>query len=316
MGLRNYLLRRILMAIPSVLGIATFIFVVIRILPGDIAQIALEGTTDEAALATARHQLGIDIPIWQQYFNWLGQLATGHLGESFRLHTDLNAELARAFPVTAHVVVLALLIAIAIGFPAGIVSAVRRDSAVDYTTRILSLTGLSIPAFWLGIIILIVLSRGFNWIPPLRWVPFWQDPLENLKIIVWPALAVGYIEAGTLTRMVRSSVLEVLGQDHVRTARSKGLRERVVLTRHVLLVSMISVVTVLGTQVATLLSGLIVTETVFNLPGMGYVLIQAVTSRDYPTIQAMSLVVAVIFVLANLTVDLAYGWLDPRIRYA
>jgi peptide/nickel transport system permease protein len=304
------------MSIPSVLGVTTFVFVVIRVLPGDIAQTMLEGTTDQAALAVARHQLGIDVPIWQQYLSWLRDLSTGHLGESFRLHADLNAELARAFPVTLHVVVLALIIAIAIAIPAGIVSAIRRDTAIDYATRIISLTGLSIPAFWLGILTLIVLSRGFNWIPPLRWVPIWQDPVENLKIIIWPALAVGYIEAGTLTRMVRSSMLEVLGQDHVRTARSKGLRERLVLTRHVLLVSMISVVTVLGTQVATLLSGLIVTETVFNLPGMGFVLVSAVNQRDYPTIQAMSLVIAVIFILTNLVVDLAYGWLDPRIRYA
>jgi peptide/nickel transport system permease protein len=304
------------MSIPSVLGVTTFVFVVIRVLPGDIAQTMLEGTTDQAALAVARHQLGIDVPIWQQYLSWLRDLSTGHLGESFRLHADLNAELARAFPVTLHVVVLALIIAVAIAIPAGIVSAIRRDTAIDYATRIISLTGLSIPAFWLGILTLIVLSRGFNWIPPLRWVPIWQDPVENLKIIIWPALAVGYIEAGTLTRMVRSSMLEVLGQDHVRTARSKGLRERLVLTRHVLLVSMISVVTVLGTQVATLLSGLIVTETVFNLPGMGFVLVSAVNQRDYPTIQAMSLVIAVIFILTNLVVDLAYGWLDPRIRYA
>jgi peptide/nickel transport system permease protein len=304
------------MSIPSVLGVTTFVFVVIRVLPGDIAQSMLEGTTDQAALAVARHQLGIDVPIWQQYLSWLRDLSTGHLGESFRLHADLNAELARAFPVTLHVVVLALIIAVAIAIPAGIVSAIRRDTAIDYATRIISLTGLSIPAFWLGILTLIVLSRGFNWIPPLRWVPIWQDPVENLKIIIWPALAVGYIEAGTLTRMVRSSMLEVLGQDHVRTARSKGLRERLVLTRHVLLVSMISVVTVLGTQVATLLSGLIVTETVFNLPGMGFVLVSAVNQRDYPTIQAMSLVIAVIFILTNLVVDLAYGWLDPRIRYA
>lgn len=316
MGLRKYVLQRVLMAIPSVFAIATFIFVVIRVLPGDIAQAALEGTTDEAALAAARHQLGVDVPIWQQYLDWLGQLATGHLGESFRLHLDLNAELARAFPVTAHVVVLAMLIAVAIAVPAGVISAVRRDSRIDYATRILSLTGLSIPAFWLGIIILIVLSRVFNWLPPLRWVSFFQDPIQNLKIIIWPALAVGYIEAGTLARMVRSSMLEVLGQDHVRTARAKGLREQVVLLRHVFLVSLISVITVIGTQIATLLSGLIVTETVFNLPGMGYLLIQAVNQRDYPTIQAMSLVIAVIFVLTNLVVDLAYGWLDPRIRYS
>lgn len=313
--MRSYILRRIAWAIPSVFGITTIIFVVLRVLPGDIAQLALEGTTDQAALEAARRQLGIDVPIWEQYVRWLRDLATGNLGVSFRMHSDLNAEVARAFPVTAHVVVLSFFIALAISLPAGIVSAVRRGSAVDYATRVLSLSGLSIPAFWLGMIILIVLSRVFNWIPPLRWVPFWQDPIENLKIIIWPAFAVGYIEAGTLTRMVRSSMLEVLGQDHVRTARAKGLRERIVLTRHVLYISLISVVTVLGTQVATLLSGLIVTETVFNLPGMGFVLVQAVNQRDYPTVQAMSLVIAVIFVLTNLIVDLTYGWLDPRIRY-
>lgn len=313
--MRSYMLRRILWAIPSVFGVTLIIFVVLRVLPGDIAQIALEGTTDQATLAAARHQLGIDVPIWEQYLRWLGDLARGNFGESFRMRSDLNAEIARAFPVTAHVVVLAFVIALAISIPAGILSAVRRGTAVDYATRILSLSGLSIPAFWLGILILILLSRVFNWIPPLRWVPFWQDPIENLKIIIWPSFAVGYIHAGTLTRMVRSSMLEVLGQDHVRTARSKGLRERIVLTRHVLLVSFISVVTVLGTQVASLLSGMIVTETVFNLPGMGFVLVQAVNVRDYPTVQAMSFVIAVIIVLTNLFVDLTYGWLDPRIRY-
>ncbi len=316
MGLRNYVLRRVLLAIPSVIGITSLIFVVLRVLPGDIAQIALEGTTDQATLAAARHQLGIDVPIWQQYLNWIGDLAHGNLGESFRMHSDLNVEVARAFPVTAHVVVLTQIIAIGIALPAGIISAVRRGSGIDYATRILSLSGLSIPAFWLGILILILLSRSFNWVPPLRWVPFWQDPIENLKIIIWPAFAVGYIEAGTLTRMVRSSMLDVLSQDHVRTARAKGLRERIVLTRHVLFISLISVVTVLGTQVATLLSGLIVTETVFNLPGMGFVLVSAVTRYDYPTVQAMSFVIAVIFVLTNLIVDLSYGWLDPRIRYS
>lgn len=311
-----YVLRRILLIVPTMWGVATLIFIILRVLPGDIAQLALEGTTDPAALSAARHQLGIDVPLWEQYVGWLGQLAHGSLGSTFRLNSSLNTEVLRAFPVTAHVAVLGLLIALGLSLPLGILSAIRRGSRVDYVARTISIVGLSMPAFWLGILILIVLSRTFNWIPPLQWVAIWQDPWRNIQIIIWPSLAVGFIEAGTLTRIVRSSMLDVLGQDYVRTAQAKGLSSLVVVVRHALPNGLIAVVTVLGTMLATLLGGLVVTETVFNLPGMGYLLVRGVSTRDYPTVQAMALVISAVFVLTNLMIDIAYAVIDPRIRYS
>ncbi|MBV9580859.1 MAG: ABC transporter permease [Chloroflexi bacterium] len=312
----RYLVRRLLLLVPTLLGVTIVVFVLVRLLPGDAATLQLQdakaSAADEAAL---RAQLGIDKPIYLQYADWLGTLLHGDLGHSFRTKQPIAQELSARIPVTLELGVVALVIAAIVAISIGVISAVRQDTWMDYTARSAAIALLAIPAFWLGTLVVTLPSVWWHWTPPLQYVTFAQDPVKNLSIIIVPALILGLGLSGGLMRLVRTQMLEVLRQDFIRTASAKGLAEQSVITRHALKNAFIPALTVLGLQVGLLVSGTVVLESIFVLPGMGRYLLEAVQSRDYPAIQALNLIFATVIVVTNLIVDLLYGWLDPRVRY-
>jgi peptide/nickel transport system permease protein len=254
--------------------------------------------------------------MWVQYVDWLRQLFAGDLGKSYRYDLPAWQIIRPLLPVTIELAVLSTLIAVLLGVPTGVVSAVRQDTALDYALRIFSLAGLSMPSFWLGMVIILVLVAWLGWIPPVTYV----SPTENFKLhlvqFLLPALAVGYRSSALITRITRSAVLEVMREDYIRTAWAKGQNERVVIWRHALKNAMLPVITVIGIEFAFLIGGLVVTETVFNLPGVARFLVQAILWRDYPIVQNLVMFIAIVVILSNLLVDLLYGWFDPRVRYA
>ncbi|MBO0882768.1 MAG: ABC transporter permease [Mycobacterium sp.] len=312
----RYLIRRLLLLVPTLLGVSIVVFVLVRLLPGDAATLQLQdaksSAADEAAL---RAQLGIDKPIYIQYVNWLGTLLKGDLGHSFRNKQSIAHELAPRIPVTLELGIVALIIAAIVATSVGVISAVRQDTWMDYTARSAAIGLIAIPAFWLGTLVVTLPSVWWHWTPPLQYVTFAQDPMKNLSIIIVPALILGLGLSGGLMRLVRTQMLEVLHQDFIRTASAKGLAERAVVLRHALKNAFIPALTVLGLQVGLLVSGTVVLESIFVLPGMGRYLLEAVQSRDYPAIQALNLIFATVIVVTNLVVDLLYGWFDPRVRY-
>ncbi len=309
-------MRRLLLLVPTLLGVTIVVFVLVRLLPGDAATLQLQDArstpADEAAL---RAQLGLDKPIYLQYADWLGTLLHGDLGHSFRSKQPIAQELASRIPVTLELGMVALMIASVVATSVGVISAVRQDTWMDYTARSTAIALLAIPAFWLGTLVVTLPSVWWHWTPPLQYVRLTQDPLKNLSIIIIPALILGLGLSGGLMRLVRTQMLEVLRQDFIRTASAKGLAEQAVITRHALKNALIPALTVLGLQVGLLVSGTVVLESIFVLPGMGRYLLEAVQSRDYPAIQALNLIFATVIVVTNLVVDLLYGWLDPRVRY-
>jgi peptide/nickel transport system permease protein len=301
----------------TLLGMSVVIFLLLRLAPGDIVDIlfATGGYVSEADRRAITQELGIDRPLWVQYADWLRQLAAGDLGKSYRY--DLPAwQLVRPLvPVTVELAVLATLVAVLLGVPAGVVSAVRQDTALDYVLRVVSLSGLSMPSFWLGMVIILALVTWAGWIPPVTYVSPAEDLRVHLLQFLLPALAVGYRSSALIMRITRSALLEVLREDYIRTAWAKGQRGRAVIWRHALGNAMLPVVTVIGIEFAFLIGGLVVTETVFNLPGVARFLVQAILWRDYPVVQSLVMFVAIVVVLSNLAVDLLYGVLDPRVRY-
>ena len=316
--MRTYLLRRLLLFIPVLLLVYTFVFVLIRIVPGDIVNLMMEGGsgrgTSAAVAAQLRHDLGIDRSIPEQYVIQVRHLLQGDLGRSFRNGRPVTTEIKRRLPITLELAVLAILIALSTALVIGSLAALRHDSGVDRSISVLSIVALSVPAFWTGTLVVVLPARWWGYSPPFTYSNLFADPAQNLQQILPAALTLGAIFAGVLTRYVRSSLLEVLRQDYIRTAWAKGLRERMVLVRHGLRNAFVPVITVLGLQVSGLLGGAVITERVFNLPGMGTLTITAINQRDYPQLEANVLVLAFIVLLANLAVDIAYGWLDPRIR--
>jgi peptide/nickel transport system permease protein len=294
------------------------IFVLLRLAPGNIVDIlfAAGGYVSEADKQYIMKELGIDRPIWVQYVDWLRNLAVGDFGKSYRYDLPAWDVIRPLVPVTIELAVLATIFSIVLGVPAGVISAVRQDTALDYGLRVFSLAGLSMPSFWLGMVIILVLVAWLGWIPPLTYV----SPRENFGVhaiqFALPALAVGYRSSALLMRITRSAMLEVLREDYVRTAWAKGQTSRVVIWSHALKNAILPVVTVIGIEFAFLIGGLVVTETVFNLPGVARFLVQAILWRDYPVVQNLVMFIAVVVVLSNLIVDLLYGWLDPRVRYA
>jgi peptide/nickel transport system permease protein len=314
--LSRYLLRRILLLLPTLVGVSVVVFVLVRLLPGDAVALQLQDAkataSDEAALRT---QLGLDRPVVFQYFDWVGNLLRGDLGHSFRSHQPITTELVGRIPVTAELGALALVIAAAVATLVGIISAVRQDTWADYAGRSVAIGLLAIPGFWLGTLVVTLPSVWWHWTPPLQYTHFTVDPLKNLSIIIIPAVILGLGLSGGLMRLIRTQMLEVLRQDFIRTASAKGLAEYAVVTRHALKNAFIPALTVLGLQVALLVSGTVVLESIFVLPGMGRYLLEAVQSRDYPAIQGLNLLFATVIVLTNLVVDVLYGWLDPRVRY-
>jgi peptide/nickel transport system permease protein len=294
------------------------IFTLMRLAPGDIVDIlfAAGGYVNDADKAAIMKELGIDRPIFTQYVDWLAHLFQGDLGKSYRYDLPAWQIIRPLLPVTIELAVLSTLISVLLGVPTGVISAVRQDTALDYALRVFSLAGLSMPAFWLGMVIILSLVAWFGWIPPVTYVPFRENPGVHIVQFLLPSLAVGYRSSALITRITRSAVLEVMREDYIRTAWAKGQSGRVVIWRHALKNAMLPVITVIGIEFAFLIGGLIVTETVFNLPGVARFLVQAILWRDYPIVQNLVMFIAVVVILSNLTVDMLYGWFDPRVRYA
>jgi len=315
--MRTYILSRLLIAILTLLGMSAVIFVLLRIAPGDIVDIifASAGYVDPAAKAEITKELGLDQPIIVQYTRWLGEVLRGDLGKSYRYDIPAWQVVRPRIPVTVELAILAMLVATLIGVPAGVVSAVRQDRWIDYVIRVFSLAGLSMPSFWLGMVIILLLVGYLGWIPALTYISPFQDFKAHVLQFIFPALAVGYRSSALIMRITRSALLEVLREDYIRTAYAKGQRERVVIWRHALKNAVLPVITVLGIEFAFLVGGLVVTETVFNLPGVARFLVEAILWRDYPVVQNLVMFIAVVVILMNLAVDLLYGWLDPRVHY-
>jgi peptide/nickel transport system permease protein len=305
--------------VPTLLGAVTLIFLLMRLLPGDVALYMLgSGESSEVntqELEQIRHELGLDQPLIVQYGQWLWGAVRLDFGNSYWTHQPVIEEIKSRYPMTANLAVLSLLLGALIAIPVGVVSALRQDTLIDYAARIFVIAGLSIPSFWLAILVILGLVHYFQWLPPLNYEPFWVDPWLNFKQLIFPALITGYRLSAIGARMTRSSLLEVLRDDFVRTARAKGVRERVVLLKHALGNALLPVITIIGVELLILFGGLVVIETVFTIPGIGRYLVDAITHRDYPSIQALVFVFAVFVVLVNLLVDILYGLLDPRIRY-
>ena len=320
--MHRYLARRLIFGVLTALLVSVLVFALMRIAPGDVAQSVAaqqaggeEGTVSEEDLERIREALGLNEPLHIQYLSWMGGFVRGDWGDSLFTKRPVFDEFKKKIAVTIEIVVASEIIAIALGIPAGVLMALRQDSKTDYVIRILSLAGLSIPSFLSATLLLVFGAYLLRWSPPIGYVPLWEDPVINFKQFIWPAVMVGYISAATKARMMRSTMLEVLRQDYIRTAHAKGLRERVVTIRHALKNAFIPVITVIGITMALSLGGSVVIERVFELPGIGRYILDGMLQRDYPVVQSLVLVFAAAVIVVNLIVDISYGWLDPRVRY-
>jgi peptide/nickel transport system permease protein len=323
--MHRYIINRILLVFPTLIGAAALVFLLMRLVPGDICLVRLGsgGTSFTTQALTECHaEIGIDRPWIVQFVEFLWGLARFDFGISMWSGKPVVQEIATRFPVSLEVAVLATIIAVAIAIPLGTISALRQNSWVDLVVRTFSIAGLATPSFWLGIVsILIVLDvtqavSGHPWMPPIDYVPLWKDPLRNLSIVILPAVTIGYRYAAVSMRMTRSAMLEVLREDYIRTARAKGLINRIIINRHALKNALLPVVTVIGIEFAFLIGGLVVTEQVFNLNGIGRLMVLSVQNQDYTMTQGLVMLLVAIAVLSNLVVDLLYAWLDPRVRLA
>ena len=315
----TYIFKRLLAMIPTLLGVAVLIFVLLRIVPGDVveARYLAQGSqfVSQDLMNQERAKLGLDKPLWQQFTSWMGGLLRLDFGVSMWTGGEISEEIKLRFALSLQLAIMASTIATLLAIPLGIVAAVKQDTWVDYAIRVFSIAGLATPSFWLGILMILTMLIVFKWIPPMMFTPFWVDPWLNLKQLIFPALITGYRLSAVGARMTRSSLLEVLRDDFVRTARAKGLREQIVIFRHALRNALLPVITIIGVEVLVLFGGLVVVETVFTIPGIGRFLVDAILHRDYPSIQALVFVFAVFVVGVNLLVDITYAILDPRIRY-
>ena len=317
--MRTYLAKRLLLIVPTLFGVAAVVFVIMRVIPGDVTLLILggdqTGRIDPQQVAAMRHELGLDQPIAVQFAQWLWGVLRLDFGKSLWTGQPVIEEVLIRLPLSLEVAILATIVSVLLAIPLGMLAAVRQDSWVDYVIRVGSIGGQAIPAFWVGILVILFLVIYFGWGPPLEFTPPWVDPWANFQQLIWPVATVGYRYAAVTTRMTRSTVLEVLREDYIRTAWAKGLRERAVVIRHALKNAMLPVITLVGTEFAFLIGGLVVTETVFTLNGVGRFVVDAVAHRDYPVVQALVFLIALCFVVVNLLIDLTYAWLDPRIRY-
>jgi peptide/nickel transport system permease protein len=316
--MRTFLARRLALAAFTLVAMSVVIFVLLRLVPGNIVDLLFQsaGLVDPLEKQRLAHELMLDRPVAVQYLSWAAALLHGDLGKSYRYGLPAWQIIRPRIPITVELAVLAMAVSIAVGLPTGVVSATRQNTWLDYGLRIFSLAGLSMPAFWLGMVIIILLVRTFGWIPSMLYIAPWVDLRAHLLQFLFPALSAGYRSAALINRITRSSMLEVLREDYVRTGRAKGLAGRSVVYRHALKNALLPVVTVIGTEFAFLIGGLIVTETVFNLPGVARYLVDAILWRDYPVVQNLVMFIAIVVVLANLAVDVLYARLDPRVRYA
>jgi peptide/nickel transport system permease protein len=313
----RYVLQRILLMIPTLLGVAVLVFFLLRIMPGDVVQMMYSDAANipKHVIEMERARLGLDQPLHIQFFKWIGGALQGDFGISMWTGKPVAQEIAVRLELSLQVAIMATILAILIALPLGTLSALFKDTWIDHVIRVISIAGLAIPSFWLGMLIILSLLTFFAWHPPLMFTPFFENPKANLSQLIWPAIAVGYRYSAVATRMTRSSILEVLQEDYIRTARAKGVFERLVIARHAMRNAMLPVVTVIGLEFAFLIGGLVVTEQVFNLNGIGKLFVQAVARGDYTMIQALVLLVATCFIVVNFAIDLLYAALDPRIRY-
>ncbi len=326
--MRQYIFKRLLLAIPTLIGVSLLIFSMLRVLPGDIVQqIAGENEVTPELRASIEEDLGLEGPLHEQYFGWLGGVVTFDFGRSLRTQAPIGADLQNKLPVTIEMSILALAISLLIAIPVGVISALRQDSVTDYVSRSVSIGFLAIPNFWLSTMIIVYASLWWKWAIPIRseYQQIWENPYENLQFLLFPfgyfipvgpAVILGVGLSGTIMRLMRTQMLEVLRQDYVRTAWAKGLRERNIVVAHAMKNAMIPVITVIGLQVPVLIGGSVILESIYNVPGMGEWLFQAIGFRDYTVVQTIALLSAVVVVVSNLLVDVTYAYLDPRIRYS
>jgi peptide/nickel transport system permease protein len=314
----RYLLVRLYSMGLTLLGLTVLVFLMLRLIPGTVVEqmIGADAVVSAAMVEQLRAFFGLDQPWYVQYGRWLGGLVQGDLGTSWRTGKPVVALIAERLPVTVELTALAVGFALALGLLAGIVSAVRRDRAVDNVTRVGALLGLSVPVFWQGTMLILFLSIYLRWMPPVVWVDFARDPLKNLTIMLLPAICLGTASAANIARTTRACMLDVLGSEYIRTAAAKGLVPRLVVLKHALKNALIPIVTVVGLQIGILLGGSVVVEEVFTLPGIGRLVLWSIYQRDYPLTQSTILFVAVMFMTVNLLVDVLYAYLDPRIRYS
>jgi peptide/nickel transport system permease protein len=315
-----FLIRRLIGLVPIVVGISIIVFLIMRLLPGDVAAMILGGDDGSAgasdeAIAKLREQLGLNEPLFKQYFDWIGGLLRLDAGNSLWSGRPVFDEMMQRLPLTLELAGLAMVISLVIAIPLGVISALYQDSWIDYVVRTLTIAGLAIPGFWLGTMVIMTLTLWFMWTPPLGYMSFSDDPLMNLQQLIWPALVIGYGNAAIIARMTRSTMLEVLREDYVRTAWAKGLGLRAVLSTHALRNAVLPVITLCAIELGNLLSGTVVMETIFTLPGIGRYLVDAIFQRDYPVVQTLVVFMAIVVVVLNLVVDILYSTLDPRIRY-
>jgi peptide/nickel transport system permease protein len=314
----RYTISRILLTIPTLLGVAVLVFFMLRIVPGDVVEIKLRGdggNVSQQTIDAERKRLGLDKPLATQFGEWMIGVATLDFGNSMWTERPVTEEIRVRFELSFQVAIMATIIAVLIAIPLGTLSALFRGTWIDYLVRILTIGGLSIPSFWFGMLIMLSLLAFFNWLPPITFTPIYVDPIANLTQLIWPALAVGYRYCAVVSRMIRSSLLEVLNEDYIRTARAKGVYEKLVISRHALRNALLPAITVIGLEFTFLIGGLVVTEQVFNLNGIGQLFVQSVSRNDFTLIQGMVMLIAAFYVFVNLAVDLLYAVFDPRIRY-
>ncbi|OLB43424.1 MAG: glutathione ABC transporter permease GsiC [Candidatus Rokubacteria bacterium 13_2_20CM_2_64_8] len=314
--MKQYVLRRIALAIPTLILVSVIVFAMMRLMPGDVVTRMVEGHAYAPTMDALRKDLGLDRPVHVQYLEWIGNIVRhGDFGRSYWTRQPIWDEFARRFPVTLELAALTIVVSVVIGIGVGIVSAVRQDSVADYTGRVLSILALSVPYFGLAVVVVVLPSIYFKWTPVWTYVPLTVDPAANLKIMLVPALVFGITRAGPIMRIMRSALLDVLRQDYIRTAWSKGLGERTIVLRHALKNAMIPVISLIGLQMPLYIGGSVIIEAIFRLPGVGLFFFEALSKLDYPVVQSVNLIIAAIVVGLNLVIDLSYAFLDPRIRY-
>jgi peptide/nickel transport system permease protein len=318
----GYIVKRLSLFVPTLILVSLVVFFVMRILPGDPALVLLMGDTGEGGavteeeLAVVRAKLGTDKPLYTQYGIWMWGLVRGDFGQSYWYNDAVADHVKARFPITLELAVMSLIIAFIISVPLGVISAVKQDKWPDNAAKLFTITGVAMPTFWVGVLMIYFLARVFDWLPPIGYEKLWDDPLTNLQQLIFPALALGYFNTAFTARVTRSAMLEVLREDYIRTARSKGLKEFIVVSRHALKNAFLPVITVSGWQFSRLIGGAVLIEIIFRIPGMGIMMVESISHRDFPIIQAFLMTVAALVLLLNLLVDLSYGWLDPKVRYA
>ena len=315
MGILIYIVKRLIVTIPVLLGMSLLVFSLIHLVPGDPARVMLGLTATPANIATLRHQLGLDQPLWRQYVTWLWHLLHGDLGADFRSHEPLTQMLLRRLPVTLELTILATVLSVIVAIPLGVLASTRRRGAADVAGTSLSLIGISVPDFWLGVLLILLVSLKLKWLPPSGYKPVSHGLITNLRYMALPAITLSFSLSAVLLRTTRAAMIEVLDQDFIKFARAKGLRERLVIYKHALRNASVPIVTVLGLQFGYLLGGAVIVESMFSLPGIGKMTLSAVNTRSYPIVQGGVLVIGLLFMLVNLITDLLYAALNPRIRY-